>query len=130
MVRLVAQLDGSETASFDCGPATTAMGVDRASSGELRPSIRVVRAKLRVPAGPTDPWDWKRALDGFDGAMKREGLRAIPSRHFEGAPVDADDTKRQRGSRELRGYLHVSGDTAHTVTLPEDVAARVFEALP
>jgi hypothetical protein len=87
MVRLVAQLDGSGTASFDCGPATTAMGVDRASAGELRPSIRVVRTKMGVPAGPTDPWDWKRALDGFDGAMRREGLRPIPSRLVDGGDL-------------------------------------------
>jgi hypothetical protein len=80
MVRLVAQLDGSGTASFDCGPASTAMAVDRASAGKLHPTIRLVRARMGVPSGPPDPWDWKRALDALDGAMKREGLRPIPSR--------------------------------------------------
>jgi hypothetical protein len=87
MVRLVAQLDGSGTASFDCGPASTAMAVDRASGGQVRPAIRVVRTKMRVPSGPTDPWDWKRALDEFDGAMKREGLRPIPSRLVAGGDL-------------------------------------------
>jgi hypothetical protein len=84
MVRLVTQLDGSGTASFDCGPATTAMAADRASIGKLRPTIRLVRARMGVPSGPTDPWDWKRALDAFDGAMRREGLRPIPSRLVDG----------------------------------------------
>ena len=87
MVRLVTQLDGSGTAAFDCGPATTAMGADRASGGSVRPSIRVVRTKMGVPRGPTDPWDWKRALDEFDGAMKREGLRPIPSRIVDGGEL-------------------------------------------
>jgi hypothetical protein len=84
MVRLVTQLDGSGTASFDCGPATTAMAADRASIGKLRPTIRLVRARMGVPSGPTDPWDWKRALDAFDGAMRRDGLRPIPSRLVDG----------------------------------------------
>jgi hypothetical protein len=80
MVRLVTQLTGAGTASYDCGPATTAMAADRASAGRLRPSIRVVRRKMGVSNGPTDPRDWKRALDGFERAMARKGLRPIPSR--------------------------------------------------
>jgi hypothetical protein len=80
MVRLVTQLTGAGTASYDGGPATTAMAADRASAGRLRPSIRVVRTKMGVSRGPTDPRDWKRALDGFERAMARKGLRPVPNR--------------------------------------------------
>jgi hypothetical protein len=63
------------------------MAIDRASRGELRPTIRLVRTKMDVPTGPTDPWDWKRALDALDSAMKREGLRPIPSRLIDGGDL-------------------------------------------
>lgn len=61
--------------------------------------------------------DWLRSAMGDDAV-------------FEDLTVAGKDVVKITAGGEVIGYLYFDGDTAHTVTLPEELVAQVIEALP
>lgn len=62
--------------------------------------------------------DWLRTASGSDDVVT------------EDITLGGKDVTRLSVDGELRGYLYFSGDTAHAVTMPDEAAAMVLEALP
>jgi hypothetical protein len=62
--------------------------------------------------------DWVRTLSGDDGLEIRD------------VTLGGKDVVLLSFTAGTTGYVHVVGDTAHALTLPEAVAATVLEALP
>lgn len=62
--------------------------------------------------------DWVRTLSGDDGLEIRD------------VTLGGKDVVLLTFTAGTTGYVHVAGDTAHALTLPEAIAATVLEALP
>jgi hypothetical protein len=61
--RVVPQLTKVPTAGSDCGVSTTRRAVRWASCGKVRWNAKECRERMGVPAGPTNPDDWRKALE-------------------------------------------------------------------
>jgi hypothetical protein len=86
-IRLEPQLDGSSTESVDCGVASTVMAIDYATIGKVRTTTERVRAKIKDD-GPTNPWDWHRAIVDFRDAAKKSGLKPLRASIADGSEFE------------------------------------------
>jgi hypothetical protein len=86
-IHLEAQLDGSRTEGIDCGVASTVMAIDYASGGRIRTTTERVRNRMGTQE-PTNPWDWRRAIQGFREVARKEGLRPLRSTLASGADFE------------------------------------------
>jgi len=81
------QLDDSAQKGTDCGTSSTSMAADRMSQGLIHPTTERVRKLADVPEGPTNPWDWRKALLGLAPNFKARGLKPPRLRLVDGGQL-------------------------------------------
>ena len=87
IIRLERQLDGSETASSDCGPSVAVMEVAYQTGGTIRPTTEQIRRRMDKPTGWTNTLDRKKAIESYDEEAHKVGYRALRYRVETGAPL-------------------------------------------
>lgn len=65
-MKLFPQLTGVPQQSVNCGVSATRSIITWAARDAIEPGERQIRKRMGKPAGPTNPQDWRRAVESFD----------------------------------------------------------------